>query len=105
MARRQKKRWGRGPIAIAAALVALGVVAVVGVGITSHLLRQPSNNSQPSANSEPSTSRTTQPTTRTTTRAPAAPVAEAALPNLLLNPDQLNAAMGTTVVTVTRPTT
>jgi PknH-like extracellular domain/TIR domain len=84
--------WRRTPLAIAAGAVILVVVTATVV----HLLA--GRNSRPSIISQPST--TSQPVT-TTAPPPPPPVAEAALDGLLLSPDQINTAMGTTGMTVT----
>ena len=79
------------------AAVAATVVILAAAGTTGYLLRQPSTTSQPSITP---TGTTTPTDTTTMTTAAAPPVAEAALDGLLLSPDQINAAMGTTGITV-----
>lgn len=82
------KRWKRPWVAVAA-VVAVALLAAF--GITGYLQHQ-----LPSISQLPTTS-TAAPTTTPTT---APPVAAAALDGLLLSPDQINTAMGTTGMTV-----
>jgi serine/threonine protein kinase len=83
------KRWKHPRVAVVA-VVAVAFLATV--GMTGYLLHQPSTISQPST-----TNTTTAPTTNPTT---APPLAAAALDGLLLSPNQINTAMGTTGMTV-----
>jgi serine/threonine kinase PknH len=76
------------------AAVAAVVVILAAAAITGYLLRQPSTTSQPP------TASTTIAQPPTTTSRTVAPVAEAALDGLLLSPDQINAVMGATAMTV-----
>jgi serine/threonine kinase PknH len=94
--------WGQRPRRrltwpLAAAIV---VVFLAAAGITGYLLR-PDSPASPTQVASPST--TTQPSTISqppTTSQPVTPVAEAALDGLLLSPDQINTAMGTTGIPV-----
>ncbi|WP_082930031.1 serine/threonine-protein kinase PknH/PknJ [Mycobacterium sp. 1164966.3] len=83
----------RQPSLIAAAIVTLLAVA----GITGYLLRPSANTSPPSTTARPSAAPTV---ATTTTPPPPPPVMETALDGLLLSPDQVNAAMSATGMTV-----
>jgi hypothetical protein len=87
--------WRRQRRQVRVGLIAATVVILAAAGVTFQLLR-PHSPPSPSPIARPST---TAPTT--TTPAPAPPVAEAALDGLLLSPDQINSAMGTTGMAVT----
>ena len=88
--------WGRQRRQVQLGLIAATVVILAaGVGITGYILREPSTTSKAATTAQIST--TTQPPTTTPT---APPVAEAALDGLLLSPDQINTAMGSTGMTV-----
>jgi serine/threonine-protein kinase len=81
----EPRKGGKRPRGAVVAVVA--VVFLAAVGITGYLRHQPSTISEP-------------PTTSTTAPTTAPPVAAAALDGLLLSPDRINTAMGTTGMTV-----
>jgi serine/threonine kinase PknH len=89
--------WDRKPLAIAAGAVIVVIVAATAGYVLTGPKSQPSTSSRPFTMSQPSTS-ISQPPSPTV-----APVAEAALDGLLLNPDQINTAMDATGMTVTQP--
>ena len=91
-------KWDRKPLAIAAgAVIVVIVAATVGYFLTGPK-PQPSTSSRPFTMSQPSNT-ISQPPSPTI-----APLAEAALDGLLLNPDQINTAMGATGMTVPKTT-
>ena len=87
-------KWDRKPLAIAAGAVIIVTVAATAGYFLTEPKPQRSSTSRPFTMSRPS-STISQPPSQTVT-----PVAEAALDELLLNPDQIDAAMGATGIMV-----